>query len=127
MVGSAGAEVLPGLAELLGGEVPVDELPEGLDVLRPRVPVVDVVRVLPHVARQDRRAARLDRRAGVGLLGDLELAVRALDEERPAAAEEPGGLARELLLELLEGAEVLGEGVRELALRGAAGRGCARV
>ena len=39
-------------------EIPVHQVPERLDVLRPRVAVVDVVGVLPHVAGQQRRVAR---------------------------------------------------------------------
>ena len=45
-------------AILAGGELPVDQVPERLDVLRPRVAVVDVVGVLPHVAGQQRLVAR---------------------------------------------------------------------
>src|SRR5688572_16527729 len=42
----------PLLAHVLRGEVPVGELPEGVHELAAIVAVVDVVRVLPDVARQ---------------------------------------------------------------------------
>src|SRR5260370_22522905 len=37
-------------AEILRGEVPVHDVPEGFDELRTRIAIVDVVRVLPDVA-----------------------------------------------------------------------------
>src|SRR5690606_36426778 len=47
-------------------ELPVDQVPERLDVLRTRVAVVDVVRVLPDVAGQQRGVFAGQRGVGVG-------------------------------------------------------------
>jgi hypothetical protein len=38
-----------------GGEIPVRQMPEGQDVLGPRIAVIDVVSVLPDVAGQQGR------------------------------------------------------------------------
>src|SRR5213075_1445259 len=94
-------------AEVLVGEVPVHELPELLDVLGTRVPIVDVVRVLPDVDRQDADLAGRER--GVRVRGglDREAAVAGLDQPRPAAAELAGRRLRELVLEVGEAAERL--------------------
>src|ERR1700728_273342 len=43
------------------GEIPVDDIPEGFDVLRPRIAVVDVIRMLPYVAGDQRSLAVHDR------------------------------------------------------------------
>ena len=77
-----------GLAEVLGRELPVQELVEDhVDVVGAAVAVVDVVGVLPDVDRDERLLARRgERRLGVRRLLDLELAALE-DDPRPAAAE----------------------------------------
>src|SRR4051794_34829495 len=58
--------VAAGSAEVLAGEVPVDKVGQGgLDVLRAGVAVIDVVRVLPHVERQQRLLLLLEWQFGV--------------------------------------------------------------
>src|ERR1035438_7402052 len=52
---------------VLGDEVPVRQLPEGLDVLWPRVAPVDVVGVLPDIAGQ--QGLVLGRQRGAGVAG----------------------------------------------------------
>jgi hypothetical protein len=88
------ADVLLHIDETLrscGDEVPVDLAPDGFEVLRARVAVVDVVGVLPDVDGQQRGLALGDRGAGVGGVDDLDAAVGGLDQPGPAGAEVGGG------------------------------------
>src|SRR5271156_5286840 len=62
----------PRLFQILVREFPVDDVPPCLDVLRARVAIVDVVRVLPHVAGKDRGLAVADRAARVMRSDHLE-------------------------------------------------------
>ena len=87
-------------------DVPVDDFPEGCDVLGTAVSVIDVVGVLPDVNGEERLEALNDGVAGVGLLGDDELAVGVSGKPGPAGAKEPGRLGGELLLEGVERAEL---------------------
>ena len=107
--------------QVLGGEVPVRQLPEGLNVLGPRVAVVDVVGVLPDIAGQQGLVLGRQRRAGVAGRAQFESSVRHLNEPRPAGAEQPESGLGELLLELLEGPEVLLDPLEQRAGRFARG------
>src|SRR6476646_8742740 len=64
--------------------IPVDQIFEpGLEVFWPEIAIVDVIRVLPHVAAKQRPAAMNKRVLAVWRLGDFELAVL---EREPAPA-----------------------------------------
>lgn len=91
----------------LGDKVPVDSIPELGEVLSLPVLVVDVPGVLPGVDAKDWESLVLDRVSGVGVLVDGDALVLVDGEVAPAAAEDGGGLLGELVLELLEVAEVL--------------------
>ena len=54
---------------------PVHDLPEGLQVRGPAVLVIQVIRVLPNVKREERLEAVRDGVVRVGVLGDGELAI----------------------------------------------------
>src|SRR5690606_10891046 len=96
----------PGSAgHVLGHEVPVHEVVEpGRDVVRPGVAEVDVVGVLPHVEGEQRLRTVLHRQVRVRGLHDLEPRPR-VDQPGPAGAELGGRGLRELVAELLVGAE----------------------
>ena len=52
------ASLLPGFRQVLGDEVPVDQMvEEGLHEVGPAVLVVEIIGVLPNVAGQQRRLA----------------------------------------------------------------------
>src|ERR1019366_3084313 len=106
---------------VLGDEVPVRQLPEGLDVLGPRVAPVDVVGVLPDIARQQGPVLGRQRGAGVGGRPQFESSVRHLDEPGPPGTEEADCGFGELFLELLEGPEVLLDTLEQRAGRYARG------
>src|SRR5450759_4733623 len=108
-------------SQVLGGEVPVRQLPEGLDVLGPRVAPVDVVGVLPDIAGQQGLVLGRQRSASVAGRPQFESSVRHLDEPGPAGAEEADGGFGELFLELLEGPEVLLDALEQRAGRFARG------
>jgi len=74
--------------QVLGGELPVRQLPEGLDVLGPRVAVVDVVGVLPDIAGQQGLVLGRQRGAGVAGRAQFESSARYLNEPGPAGAEQ---------------------------------------
>src|SRR6185312_15425657 len=102
------ARALLRFLEQEGDVVPVHQIVEpGLQVLRTRVAVVDVVAVLPHVDAQQRmRIAVHQRVLAVRRLADLELAV--LEAEPGPARPELGGTGvDEIGAELVEAAEIL--------------------
>src|SRR5690606_17360725 len=84
-------------------EVPVHQVPERLDVLRPRVAVVDVVRVFPHIAGQQRGVLAGHRVDRVGGAGQGQRTVLALHQPGPAGTE---GLHRQVAELFLERGEV---------------------
>src|ERR1700730_12460925 len=97
-------EVSASLRQVLGDEVPVDQVvQEGLDEVRPAVLIVEVVSVLPHIAGQQRRLAFGQRIEGVRCGGDLELSAVA-DEPPPTAGELADRRRPEQLLALVEAA-----------------------
>src|SRR5450631_514666 len=106
--------------ELLGREVPVEKaVDHGLHEFGAAILVVDVVRVLPDVEREERGRPHRERIGGVRSGDDLEL-VAAGDEPRPAAAEAIHGGLRELLLELRVAAARFVDPARDLPRRRAA-------
>ncbi len=64
-------------------ELPVDDVPPCLNVLGPRILVINVVGVFPHIASQDGSPALLAKRvAGVVGANHLQLAVSPLKSAR---------------------------------------------
>jgi len=110
------------VGQLLIGKVPVDELPPGRDVVGPRVLEVDVVGMLPHVARQEwlqpspinlaEGAASIVRR------DDLQVLILGVQHQpRPATAKVPAGFGREVPAELIERSERSVYGLGDFARR----------
>src|SRR5438105_2329165 len=101
------------LVDLIEGEIPVEQvLDDSFHELGAAVLVIEIVRMLPDVDREERRGAHRDRRAGVRRGDDFELPV-TLDEPRPAAAEALDRGIRELLVEFAGAAEILLEPARD--------------
>ena len=107
--------------QVLGDEVPVRQLPEGLDVLWPRVAAVDVVGMFPDIAGQQGFVLGRQRGARVAGRPQLKSSVRHLNEPSPAGAEQADGGFGKLFLELLEGPEVLLDALEQRAGRFARG------
>ena len=91
--------------EIFGDLGPVDEVPEGVDVVWATVLVVEVVGVLPDIQAKDWFVSEHDGGVLVGGGADMEFAFGVEAEPRPAGAEAGGGLVGELFFEALEGAE----------------------
>src|SRR5690606_6158010 len=104
-------------SEVAGHEVPVDQVPERLDVLRASVAVVNVVGVFPDVAGQQRGVTAGHRVACANGAGQGQGAVRLLHQPAPAGTEGADGNLAELFLELVEGAEGSVDGVGQRASR----------
>ena len=64
--------------------VPIDDIPDGLDVIGTTVLIVEVVSVLPYIETEDGFVATDYGIGAVGLLRDDELTVLVDREERPA-------------------------------------------
>src|SRR5262249_2251013 len=88
-------------------EIPVNQVPPRLDVLSPRVAVVDVIRVLPDVAGNERGLAVRDRRIRVVRGLEVDSTVGALYQPCPSAGEMTSRRIGKLLLEGCEIAEGL--------------------
>ena len=105
-------------------KIPVRDVPERFRVLGTRVAVVDVVRVFPHVYRQQRLGIRRQRRRRVAGRDDVEAAVRLLHEPGPARTEGADRGLGESFLECGERAPLLSDGRAQgtLGLAAAVGR-----
>jgi len=98
------------------GVGPVDEVPPGGDVVGAHVLVVEVVGVLPDVEQDDRGQAEGEVALLVVELDGDELGADGVPgEDGPARALDAGGDGGELLLEGVEGAEVLVDRGADLA------------
>src|SRR5580765_2101241 len=91
--------------EIRRNELPVDQRPEALQVRRAVVAMVDVVRVLPHVAGEQRYMALAYRCVGIGGCHDLQAAACILHQPGPARAEKTARGLVELCLQGLETTE----------------------
>ena len=79
-------------AQVLRHEIPVDEIPERLDVLGAGIAVIDVIGVFPHVAGEQRRAGRPSaEQPALAVLVILTLPGAVFDQPDPAEAEVSGG------------------------------------
>src|SRR5690606_2335934 len=85
-----------------------------LEIVGTAVAVIDVVGMLPHVAAEDRLRAVHEGVLAVRRLHDDELAVLH-SEPRPTRTELADARLDEVFLELVDGAEVLGDLLLELA------------
>ncbi len=75
------------LGQILGHEVPVEQLvQERFDVIRPRVAIVDVIGVLPHIGRRECFRVVLHRKISIRRLHCLKT-ISTVDEPRPAGTE----------------------------------------
>ena len=90
------------LFQILIHEVPVHHVPECFDVFRARVAVVDIIRVLPYVAGQQRMIAMLDRGIRVMRADDPQRSFRVANQPCPPGAEMARRHIAELLLERRE-------------------------
>ena len=93
--------------EVLFDEVPVDHVPEPFHILRASIPVIDVIGMLPNIARQE-----WDFSARHGISGVTEVlkgkrAILVFHKPCPAGAEERRGRCAEFLLEGRESPERL--------------------
>src|SRR3546814_14499040 len=103
--------------DLMGGIVPVQQLvQERVDERAAIVLVIQVVGVLPDIAGHQRRLPVNDRCDRVGGADDAQRAA-VVDEPSPAATELCARDVRELLLEVVETAEVALDALGEFAFR----------
>src|SRR5262249_38708697 len=93
------------LGEVVAGEFPVDQVPECFEVAWTRVAIVDVVRVLPNIAGQDRPVPAGQRSSSIMSRFNRKRPVRLAHQPGPAAAEVGGRRVGELLFELVEASE----------------------
>src|SRR5215213_7069356 len=96
---------------------PVDDIPPGGEIVGATVLVLEIVGVLPHVAAQDRTLAVHERAVLVGSALDAEAPAPIRKEPAPPAAKPADARLLELLLELREAAERLGDRLGERAAR----------
>src|SRR5262249_50731419 len=91
--------------EILGNHLPVDRRPAVFQIRRAVVAMVDVVRMLPHVAGEQRHMALAYRCVGIGGCHDLQTAACILHQPGPARAEKTARCLVELCLQRLETTE----------------------
>mmetsp|Transcript_14257 Transcript_14257/g.35930 ORF Transcript_14257/g.35930 Transcript_14257/m.35930 type:complete len:255 (-) Transcript_14257:209-973(-) len=97
--------------------LPVDDLPDGLDVVWPHVLVLEVVGVLPNIDSQQRHSTGERVLVWHRLHKEL-LGVSVQPQPAPAAALDADGHGGELLLEVVQAPEILVDLGQELALGG---------
>jgi hypothetical protein len=119
--------MLGGGLEVVGlGSVPIDDIPEGGDVVGAAVLVVEIIGVLPDIEADDGFAFNTcdglahDGAVLVGGGADGELLVGSDHEPSPAGAEAGGAGLGELFFKFIEAAKHGGDRLGELALGGAA-------
>ena len=103
------AGVLPGC------KLPVDQIPEGLHVLGAEVAVVDVIRMLPDVAGEQRSFALSYRGTGIAGAHDFQRTIGIFHQPGPARPEGGNGALGEFFLEVGKGAELLVDGFGQCA------------
>src|SRR4051794_30380375 len=95
-----------GVREILFGEAPIEKLVDySLDVVGAPILVVEVVRMLPYVDRQQWRLSFDEGDFGIAGLDDLELAAGS-HEPTPARAELRDAGVDQLLLEVVVAAKI---------------------
>src|SRR5690554_5445072 len=98
------------LRQIFVYKVPVNQIPEGFQVVRTAVAVVDVVGVLPYVDGQYRLVRAGQRSFGIAGVGDSYGTNSLFNQPGPARTEVAGGLLIKLFLECIEGAKGLLDG-----------------
>src|SRR5215469_2314032 len=93
------------LGEVVVGKFPVDQVPECFDVAWTRVAIVDVVRVFPHIAGQDRFVSARQRGSRIMSRFNRKRPVRFSHQPGPAAAKVSSSRFGELLFEFVEAAK----------------------
>src|SRR5450755_3622170 len=92
-------------SQILRDEVPIQQfVAESFEKSLPSVAVVEVVRMLPYVAREQRHVGSSERRLRVGRLHDLALAFGE-HEPRPAGTELGQACLNEISPELIPATE----------------------
>src|SRR5690606_16026531 len=107
---------LPAESIAVAHHIPVDDLPELLQVIRTAVLVVEIVRVFPYIKSQDRRQTFGQRVSCIRLLLDREFAVGILGQPDPSRTENGDTGSIELLLELVERTKLGVDGLCQLPL-----------
>src|ERR1017187_897801 len=113
-----------GFLQLRGGVLVVRQLAqEVVDEVGAAIAEVDVVRVLPHIEHQQYLAlSGRERRAGIGRLGDFQLAIPREHQPGPPGAELAHCRCFESLFEFIDATEVFGELLFEHARYATPGR-----
>src|SRR3970282_2555932 len=96
-------------------EIPVHQVPERLDVLRPGVAIVDVVRVFPDVAGEQRGVLAGQRGRRVRRADQRDRAIRTLHQPAPAGTEGFYRVVTDLVLERGEIPKSFGDRSHKLA------------
>lgn len=110
---------LSGLGQVLRDKIPVDQvIDKGLHKIRAAVLIVQIIRMLPDIAGQQRGLALGEWIDRVRCRNDLELPIIG-NEPSPAAAELPGCGSLELFLEFVEAAAIAVDGRGDIAAWGA--------
>src|SRR5687768_16662626 len=84
-IASSGAPPLA--AQILRHEIPIDDIPERLNIRGPRIAVIDVIGVFPHIESQDGRFAISNRAARIGRGFNGEVAAAVFRDPGPTRAE----------------------------------------
>ena len=84
------------------GKFPIDDVPEGLQITRPGIAVIDVISMFPYIAGQQRYLVTGERGSGITGVDDCEGSVLVPDQPGPAGAEVIYRGISELLFEFLD-------------------------
>lgn len=97
--------------------VPVDKVPQLVQVVGTAVLVVDVVGMFPNVEAEQRLQPPTQRIAGIGLLGDVQFAFGIGGQPGPSRSEECRGSLVKFFLEIFEASKVALDGFSQSAGR----------
>src|SRR5258705_8471512 len=100
---------------------PVDDVPPRLEIVGTPVLILQIVGVFPNVIPHEDALPVHQGRVLIGLRDQRELAALVHGDEHPARSEDAGAARIELVLQLLETAEVTLDCLKQLALRRSAG------
>src|SRR6266481_9072181 len=101
--------------------VPVHHVPPCFEIIGTPILIFQIVGVFPYVVAHQRALAVHERRVLVGFADERELAVPCGGDEHPARSEDARAGRVELVLKLVESAEVAIDGGLHIAFRLAAG------
>ena len=106
-----------GLFVTLVDDLPVDELPEGSEMVGTTVLIIHIVSVLPNVEGEQWAESASDRVLCVWFLSDDEFAICVGRKPNPSRTEEGGAFLCEFLLESFETTELCFNGSGNLSCR----------